>query len=279
MPEAPANPRQEFLISIAGPLSNIAVLTIFYYPLLALLGGDTLMYPLKVMTGQAGYTGSFNVVAHIYWINLVLAAFNMIPAFPMDGGRVLRAVLSSRMGHRDATVVAVRLGHIFALFFGYIGVVHGQIFLLVIAVFIYMAASGEGMQVAVRETIRNYSVRDILADNFVSVTPGTTLKQVLELTFHRHQEDFPVIEDGEIRGIITRKEIMLAVHQKGKEVTAGEIMRSGVPSVDDAESLDVVQKLMAKYTTNAMPVEKDGRILGVVTNDDINKVYLMMSGV
>jgi len=277
MPEIPANPRQEFLISIAGPLSNIAVLIIFYYPLLALLGGDTLMYPLKVMTGQAAYKGSFNVLAHIYWINLVLAVFNLLPAFPMDGGRVLRAALSSRMSYRDATVVAVRLGHIFALFFGYIGVVHGQIFLLVIAVFIYMAASGEGMQVAVRETIRNYSVKDILADTFASVRPDTTLKQVLELMFHRHQEDFPVVEDGGLKGIITRKEIMLAAHQKGKEVTAEEVMRTDVPSVNDTERLDVVQKLMVKYGTNAMPVEKDGRITGVVTLDDINKVYIMMS--
>ena len=275
MPEIPKNPMQELVISLAGPLSNIIVVLVFYFPLLALLGKDTLMYPLKVFTGQAEYTGGFNVLAHIYWINLVLAVFNMIPAFPMDGGRVLRALLSSRIGYKQATDVAVRLGHIFALLFGYLGIVHGHIFLLIIAVFIYMAASSEGMQVDVQETIKGYAVRDVLPESFTSLTSDTPLSVVLERIFHTHQEDYPVVDGGELAGILTRREVIWGLHSLGKDAVVRDVMRRDVPAVKVTDKLHEVRKLMQKYTTTAMPVEKNGEIVGMVTLDDINRVYVI----
>lgn len=275
MSEMPAKPYQELFISLAGPASNIFVVIIFYYPLLFLVGRETLMYPLLVMIGQAKYAGAFNVLAHIYWINLVLAVFNMIPAFPMDGGRVLRSLLSYRMSYKEATAVAVRLGHIFALVFAYLGIVHGHIFLIVIAVFIYMAASGEGFQVKVTEIIKNYSIQDILAKDFAYVEQDTPLSKILELMFRTHQEDYPVIEGGRLRGFVTRKEVMHGIHQSGKETLVCRIMRKDIPTVKVTSPLHTVQKLMHKYSTNAMPVEKNSRIVGVVTLDDINRVYMM----
>ena len=277
MAGAPKKPYQELLISIAGPASNLIVVILFYFPLLALLGKSTLMYPLLVITGQAKFGADFNVIAHIYWLNLVLAVFNMIPAFPMDGGRVLRALLSFKMGHKEATKIAVRFGHIFAILFGYLGLVHGHIILLVIAVFIYMAASSEGMQVDVQESLKMYSVNDVLARNFVQVTKDITLSKILEFMFHAHQEDFPIVEDGKLLGLVTRREIIQALHVRGKEATVGEVMRTDIPPVGAATRLHVVQKLFIKHNTSAMPVEKNGKIAGVVTIDDINRVYLMTS--
>ncbi|MGB3058029.1 MAG: site-2 protease family protein [Candidatus Omnitrophota bacterium] len=276
MAEMPTKPYQELLISLAGPLSNLAVVVIFYFPLYFFLGEETLMYPLRVITGQAPFSGNFNILAHIYWINLILAVFNMIPAFPMDGGRVLRSILSYRMGFKAATGVAVRLGHIFALLFGYIGIVHGHIFLLLIAVFIYMAASSEGIQVDVQETIKKFTVRDVLARSFVHVGPETTLAQVLELMFHTHQEDFPVLEDGQIKGFVTRREVIQGVHIKGKDASVSEIMRKDIPVVKTTTRLHDVQNLMIKYNTSAMPVERSGHVIGVVTLDDINRVYMVV---
>lgn len=277
MEEMPKNPYQELIISLAGPLSNIVVLLVFYYPLVLLLGEDTLMYPIKVLFGQAKYTGHFNVLAHIYWINLVLAAFNIIPAFPMDGGRALRAILAAKVGFKKATAIAVRLGHIFALIFAYIGLVHGHIFLLIIAVFIYMAASSEGMQVEVQETIKNYRVKDVLSDKFGSVTPETTLAQVLELVFHTHQEDFPVIEDTKLVGFITRRILIRAVHEREKEVAVSQVMRTDILPVKSSMNLDALQKAMQEHGTSAFPVGEKGQIVGVVTLDDINRVYIMLS--
>ncbi|MFH1552150.1 MAG: site-2 protease family protein [Candidatus Omnitrophota bacterium] len=277
MSEMPTKPYQELLISLAGPLSNVLIVIIFYYPLYLVLGKETLMYPFQVITGQVKYAGQFNVLAHIYWINLVLAVFNMIPAFPMDGGRILRAILTYRMSYKQATAVAVRLGHIFAILFAYLGIVHGHIFLLIIAVFIYMAASGEGLQVIVQETIKNYHVRDVLPREFTYVNQDTPLSKVLELIFHTHQEDYPVMEDGQLKGFITRREVIRAVHEMGKEIKVGQIMRRDIPTVDVSARLNIVQKLMQKHGTNAMPVKKSGKIVGIVTLDDINRVYIMVS--
>ena len=276
MSEIPKKPHQELLISLAGPLSNVLIVIIFYFPLLMFLGKDTLMYPIMVLTGQARFTGTFNVLAHIYWINLVLAVFNMIPAFPMDGGRVVRALLSYRMSYQNATHVAVRMGHIFALLFGYIGIVYGHIFLLIIAVFIYMAASSEGVQVDVRETIRKYIVQDVLAREFMHVSSEMPLSRILEIMFHTHQEDFPVLEDGKLKGMITRREVIQGVHVKGKDITVGEIMRTGIPTVKVRTRLHDVQKLMQTLNISAIPVEKNGDIVGIVTLDDINRVYMVV---
>ncbi len=275
MSEAPSKPYQELVISLAGPLSNLVIVVVFYYPLYLLLGPTQLMYPLLVMLGQTSYAGQFNVIAHIYWINLVLAVFNIIPAFPMDGGRVLRSLLTYRMGYREATNVAVRLGHIFALLFGYIGIVHGQIFLLLVAVFIYMAASNEGMQVDVQETIRKYSVRDILAKDFAFVRAETPLSAMLELMLHAHQEDYPVMDGDNIIGFITKREILKGIHERGKTALAGEIMRLDIPAADISADLYQVQTMMQKHATPALPVKSGRRIVGIVTIDDISKIYML----
>lgn len=277
MPEEPKKPLHELVIAAAGPLSNVLVLLIFYYPLYLLLGRETLLYPFLAITGQVKYAGNFNVIAHIYWINLVLVVFNMLPAFPMDGGRVLRAVLSYRMGYKKATAAAVRFGHIFAILFAYLGIVYGHIFLILIAVFIYMAASSEGLQVDVDETIKRYSVQDILSGDFVSVDTGTTLSKILELIFHTHQEDFPVIENGSLAGFITRSEVLRGIHEGGKEINAGSVMRRDIPAVRATDGLHVVRKLMQKHNTRALPVEKNGTIAGVVTLEDINRLYVMVN--
>ncbi|MCK4851906.1 MAG: CBS domain-containing protein, partial [Candidatus Omnitrophica bacterium] len=215
--------------------------------------------------------------AYIYWLNLVLAGFNLLPAFPMDGGRVLRAILSYCMSYKKATDIAVRMGHVFALFFAYLGIVHGQIFLLVIAIFIYMSASSEGLQVNVRETIKNYTVKNILAGDFVHISPDAPLSKILELAFRTRQEDYPVIEDGYLRGFVTRKELLQGIHAKGKEARVSEVMRTDIPAVTVTTGLHEVQKLLQKYDTSAMPVKRAGSIVGVVTIDDINRVYLMIS--
>lgn len=277
MPDTPAKPYQEILISLAGPASNIVMLILFYYPLVMILGKETLIYPLLVLTGRTAFTGHFNILAHIYWINLMLAVFNMLPAFPMDGGRVLRAVLSYPLGFRKATAVAVKLGRIFALIFAYLGIVNGHLFLVIIAIFLFIAGSSEGMQVELQETIKGYLVRDIMSGEFVHITPGTPLSKVMGIMFHSHQEDFPVMENGDLKGFLTRKDVLYGMHRGGNEVIVGEIMRKDIPTLDVKTKLNDVQKLLSDHNTSAMPVEENGNIIGVVTMEDINRVYRMLS--
>ena len=274
MAEMPRKPVQELMISLAGPMSNIAILLIFYFPLRILLGQDTLMYPLLSMTSKIRVAGQFSIIAYIYWINLVLAVFNMLPAFPMDGGRVLRALLSYRMSRKKATNIAVKLGHVFALIFAYIGIVHGNIFLLIIAVFVYTAASSEGLQVNVSETIRNYTVKKVLSDDFISVAPGTSLGEVLEFLLHTHQENFPVIQDDRLVGFVTKRDFIEGLHVKNKEAMVSEVMRTDIPAVKVSTPLHEVRRLMQLHGTIAMPVTKGDKVIGMVTVYDIDRVYV-----
>ena len=275
MAETPEDPRQELIISLAGPLSNLLVIILLFYPLKAVLGAEALMYPLKVFTGRAQYTAGFSILAHIYWINLILAGFNLIPAFPMDGGRVLRAALTYGMGYKRATAAAVKIGQIFAVLFAFYGFIRGNIVLLIIAVFLYAAASAEAHQVNVHSVIRNFTVKDVLPESSLRIREDTPLGEVLEKVFHSHQEDFAVFRGEVFSGILTRKELMRGIHEKGKDAPAGDAMRKDVPPVKVLSRLDVAQKLMYKYNTKALPVERNGAITGLITMDDINRVYIM----
>lgn len=147
MSSMPEKPHQELLISIAGPLFNVVVVAVFYYPLRSLLGPEILFHrPLSAATWPLTFS-------YLYWINLILAGFNLIPAFPMDGGRVLRALLAQKIGFQKATKIAVSLGHAFALIFAYFGIFY-NIWLVAIAIFIYIAASNEELQMDIKETLK-----------------------------------------------------------------------------------------------------------------------------
>lgn len=150
MSSMPEKPSQEFFISIVGPLFNLAVIVIFYGPMKSLLGPEVLFRrPFSTATWPL-------TLAYLYWVNLMLAIFNLIPAFPMDGGRVLRSLLAGRIGYVKATKFAVGLGHVFAIIFAYFGIMNYNIVLIVIAIFIYTSASSEGRQVAIREALKKF---------------------------------------------------------------------------------------------------------------------------
>jgi len=139
----PKRPRHEFFIAITGPSFNILFAAIFFYPLYRILGPSVLFKPSLQTWPQT--------IAYAFWINPSLALFNLLPAFPMDGGRILRAFLARRLSFRRATRIAVGTGSFFALLFGFIGIAYGHIMLIVIAVFIYLAASSEELQVELKE--------------------------------------------------------------------------------------------------------------------------------
>lgn len=271
MSSMPEKPAQEFFISLAGPLFNVAVVAVFYYPMKSLLGPGVLFYrPLSTVTWPL-------TISYLYWINLILAIFNLIPAFPMDGGRVLRALLAQKMGYQKATRIAVNLGHIFALGFAYFGIIGGNIILIAIAVFIYVAASNEGVQVDLRETLKKFRVKDILSPNFLTVTSDATLSRVLELIFHSHQEDFPVFDGENMTGFVTRHEIMSGMHNLGTQTHVADVMMKNFPYVSDTELLVKAQKIMEDNQIRALPVMKGGKVLGIITLEDIARIYAITS--
>ncbi len=275
MTKIPEKPSQEFFIAIAGPLSNIAVMIILFYPLKILLGGAVLLDFLY--TGRLSTATWPLTFAYVYWINLFLAGFNLLPAFPMDGGRILRSVLAAKLGHHKATRIAVNFGHLFALIFVYFGIMRGNLILILIAVFIYMSASNEELHADVKETLKKFKVRDILPPDCITLTGDTTLKKVLEFVFHSHQEDFPIVDNGVLVGFVTRQDIIANVHKRGTDGMVKDIMRVKFPKVKDTDMLVKVQGIMEESRMRALPVTKESGGLGVVTYEDIGRVYSMVS--
>ena len=270
MTKMPEKPSQEFLISLAGPLFNIGIIAALFFPMRYLVGDAILFHPLSIATWPLTFS-------HIYWINLILAAFNLIPAFPMDGGRILRALLARKMNYQKATRIAVNFGHIFALLFGYIGIIHMNLVLIAIAIFIYMAASSEEIQVDVKETLKKFRIRDILSREFLTLKPESTLANVLELIFRSHQEDFPVVDGTEVVGFVTRQDIIANVHQLGVHTAVSEIMRKAFPRLNAQDTLMKAQAVMHENDMKALPVFTGGEVVGVVTLEDVGRIYAMMS--
>jgi stage IV sporulation protein FB len=219
MSKMPESPKQEFLISIAGPMFNIVLAAflffIFYH---ASWMPRRVLFPL--LYPHMGNTW-VHTLALIPKINIYLAIFNLLPAFPMDGGRLLRSVLATRIDYKRATKIAVNIGHLFAIFFAYRGLVHGNFILVFIAIFIYMAASAEESHVNLKESLKGFRVKDVLSPQFLTLEKDTLISKVLELIFRSRQEDFPVVEEGRMVGFVTRGDIIAAMHKYGSSSSAG----------------------------------------------------------
>lgn len=280
MQKMPDKPYQEFLISLAGPMTNILVVVVFYLPMRTYLGPDLFYATYRsFITGMMPLSNTKMWVAYIYWMNLLLAAFNLIPAFPMDGGRILRSLLVLKFGLQRATKIAVNFGVIFAILFGYFGFVSGSFLTIIIAVFIFMAASSEELQVDVVETLKKFKIKDIVSKNFISVKESTTFQQLLEFMLNGRQEDFPVTDDfsGKSVGFITRNDIINGVREFGVHGTVAKVSKKDLPVLDEDMLLHEAQSLMSSSESRALPVLKDGEVIGIVTIDDINRVYSVMS--
>ncbi|MCM8783471.1 MAG: site-2 protease family protein [Candidatus Omnitrophica bacterium] len=265
MRKMPENPREEFIVAISGPLFNIIFALVLFIPLYKILGPEYFFTPSLNTWPQT--------FAYAFWINPLLAFFNLLPAFPMDGGRVLRAFLAQRMSYQKATRIAVQLGHFFAVLFIFLGIRYNHLLLIVIAFFVYFAASQEGAQVDLRMVLKRFFARDILNPNFITISPQTTINEILGLIFHTHQEDFPVVDDYRLVGFLPRGEIISVLHQRGKEVLAGEIMWHDFPLVSPDNTLYEVHNKLELSGLRAIPVVKEGRLLGIISVEDIGRIY------
>lgn len=272
MGSIPEKPSEEFRISIAGPLFNIILALLLYLPCYFLLGPENLFHP-----GIETWPKTF---AYAFWINPILAIFNLLPAFPMDGGRVLRSFLARQMDYGKATRIAVGFGHAFAVLFGVVGLISNppNPILIIIAFFIFMAASAEGMQVELRISLRGFRVKDVLPEQFFNVASDTPLSEVLALTLRSHQEDFPVIDSGKLVGLLVRSDVISTIHQFGMQKAVRDVMRKEFPTVDVGESLIKAHKLMEEWQIKAVPVVNRGQVAGIIGLEDISRVYLLMSG-
>src|SRR5215212_8561303 len=270
----PDKPWDEVKIAIAGPLVNVVLAPIFFG--IALLLGGSLTAPPDILQGvqSAG-----QVFVYLGYINVALVVFNLIPAFPMDGGRVLRGLLATRLGPVRATDISSAVGQFFAAAFFLVGLLVGNFLLALIAVFIFFGASGEAQMVRQREMMRGLLVSDVMGSRrrTETVTPYHTFGQVLDMVIHGYQEDFPVMdENGDLMGMITRNEIMAAAHSPDRYASVRDVMKTDVPTISpDADLFADGARILQESGLKAMPVVQGGALVGMLTMDDIGQAALL----
>jgi Zn-dependent protease len=276
MGRIPDKPSQEFLIAIAGPAVNF-VLAILFWAIAQVLS-ISLGFREIVSTLRGMGTLEFaSVFRYVFATNLFLGVFNLLPAFPMDGGRVLRALLASRMEFGRATAIAVLVGQGMAWLMGLWGFLGGGFFLIVIAVFIYLGASQEGQLTQLRNVLAGLNVSEAYSRQVVILAPEDPLQRAVDLTLSSFQSNFPVCEDDRLVGILTQQRLIDALQKGGMQTQVETAMQSEFTHVNPMDGLFEVQQKMAEAKLDALPVSQGGEFLGLITQQDIAEIYQLAS--
>ena len=264
----PEKPSEEFLIAIAGPAVNVVIAL-----LLMAVGGANL---------SAGHLSSaleasnVSMVDRLAAVNLFLALFNLIPAFPMDGGRVLRALLATRLGYVRATEVAAMIGQGVAFVLGFLGL-FGNPLLIFIAIFVYLAASSEAHLVATRAMSRGVPVTSAMLTQFVTLTPDEHADAAVDTLLRTSQSEFPVV-DGANRpiGVLARGDLIRALRERGPDARVAEVMTTGIPTVNKNRCLEDALRLLQEKAAPAVAIV-DGldRLVGLVTPETIGEMLML----
>jgi Zn-dependent protease/CBS domain-containing protein len=267
--EIPDNPRQEWRVAVAGPLTSVILG-------LALFAVGLTIYPQPV-TFLLLFSASGNFILDLGVLNILLGVFNLIPAFPMDGGRVFRALLAERMKYSDATRYAVNLGRAFGIAMIIVGLIFLDRFLLLILVgfFVYIGASEEAEQTIVSTTLAGVRVAEVMQSEVGSVNPRQKLSEALEIMFKNRYHDAIVEDDGEFKGIITWSELIKIEPEQRGSLTVEQMPMRQI-SVYADESVLEARKTMARERIDLVPVvdkETSAKVMGVLTTEGISNAY------
>lgn len=264
----PDEPKQELVIALAGPAVNVV--------LAILMGGAALLFGLPLSNPLAsGVSLTFGAIfSYIFFYNVVLAVFNMIPAFPMDGGRVLRSALAMRLDYGRATNIAVSIGRGLAVLFGIYGLLNGAFFTVLIAVFIFSGATQEGQMVQFRQRLRGYTVQQAYSNQIPILQPSDSLREAANLTA-RGNASFPVTHFGEYVGFLSNARLMEALQQAGPDQTVAAVMNRDVQPVSLTADLYDVQQRLSNEGLRALPVAEYGRVVGIISGHHIQQMLRM----
>lgn len=263
MERMPEKPSQEIAVALAGPAVNLVIYAILM-GLGATIDADTLTDP----------TTTRDFMGRLAAVNLFLALFNLIPAFPMDGGRVLRAVLASRMNRVQATRIAAAIGQVAAFLFGLWGLTSGNLILILIAVFIFLAAQGESNAVASRDIARDLHLRDAVITAYESLAPEDPLHVAAQTLIRTTQHEFPVLDtDGRLAGFLTRQALFKAMAERLNTHPVAEIMVD-VPQLPLTTPLQEVLDALDNAPAIAA-TDRHGVVLGYTTRENVGELMVL----
>ncbi|BAO44817.1 peptidase M50 family protein [Thiolapillus brandeum] len=255
----PDDPREEILVALAGPAVNILIAAVLW--LWLSLQGD--------MPGE-GIAALLqgNMLQQLLALNLFLALFNLLPAFPMDGGRVLRAILALRMDHLKATRSAAAIGQAFALWLGLVGLLYNP-FLLFIALFVWIGAMAEASSEEVKSLLQESTLEHAIITHFDTLAPQDALSRAIQLTLEGVQKDFPVMDQGEIIGVLTQEDLLRGLQEQGALAPVSAYMQTDIPKAEADQPLAQIMKELQDCHCRILAVTRQGKLVGIINMENI----------
>jgi Zn-dependent protease len=260
----PEEPKEELLIAIAGPLVNV-VIAIGLFLILGITGN--LILP---EAPQTAFINPTNFFFKLMAINIFLVIFNAIPAFPMDGGRILRSLLAFKMTHLQATRIAAGFGQGIAILFA-IGGLFGNPFLIIIALFVYLGAQGEAHQVRTQSVLKNYKVQDITMQEYTALHPQDSLLKAVKTVLNTQQTGFVITKNNKVKGLLTRDRLMQGLSEKDRNTPVKEIMQTNFPALAPTTPLGNAYQTMMKGSYQLLPVMQNDQLLGILDRENIQE--------
>jgi Zn-dependent protease/predicted transcriptional regulator len=261
----PEQPMQEFWVAVAGPAVNVVIASMLFVGL-AVTGGFTPVEEISVTSGSFWQ--------RLMMLNVFLVAFNLLPAFPMDGGRVLRALLSTRLGRRRATAIAANVGQGMAILFVIVGFLYNP-FLIFIGIFVYLGAQAEAGSVEMQSALEGLRVRDAMMTRFRTLGAQDPLAKAVQELLAGSQQDFPVLENNQPVGILRRNDLVKALSEGRREAVVTEAMCHDCETVDEAAPLKSAVEAMHARQCATMPVVAGGRMVGLLTLENISEMVMV----
>jgi stage IV sporulation protein FB len=255
----PERPREELAVALAGPAVNVVIAGVLFA---ALVAGQWAFDPRVVsLVG-----GPF--VARVLALNLLMAGFNLLPAFPMDGGRVLRALLATRRSRVAATVLAARVGRVLAVGLAVAGVFFSPSLVLV-AIFVWLAGQQEAAAVQLTQRLATLRVADAMVSRVETLEARTPIARAVDLSITGFQHDFPVREGEQLLGVLSRDELLDALEASGADTPVASALHGPTTTVAPHTSLTEAISLMRAHGTRAALVIDHGRLAGLLTAENV----------
>jgi len=264
----PEDPRQEFIVAVAGPAVNVLIAGVLCLALIVAVG------PSNLAPGEM-FSGRF--VQNLMWANIALVLFNLLPAFPMDGGRMLRALLATRIDYLRATEIAASVGQFMAILFAIAGIFWiFNPFLVFIALFVFLGAAGEAKLTEIRLLLEDVPVTQAMIRHFRALRPNDPIPAAADALLEGWQPDFPVVDNGRYVGFLHRRDLTEALKQ-GNDGRIADVMQTDCPVIEEREVLSRVMEQLQQAKCAALPVVRDDQLVGVVTTENIGELLMIRS--
>jgi len=263
----PENPKQELWVALAGPAVNVVIAAVLFIWLV--ISGN--LEPLNSLSLTGG-----SFIERLMVTNLVLVGFNLIPAFPMDGGRVLRALLAMRLEYTAATQIAASIGQGLAFVFGFIGL-FSNTFLLFIAFFVWIGAQNEAKLVRMKSALDGIPVSQAMLTNFKTISQDDTLAVVIDHILAGDQKEFPVVSDGQVIGILSESGLLDGLRRYGENAPVSSVMQTSFATADSYDMLETAFARLQNCDCHTMPIFHNGQLVGLLTMDNIGELIRIQS--